>query len=52
MRAKWILAITAALCAGVGAARADVITDWNEKAVALVASRGMARLPQRSASWR
>ena len=34
--------MTAALCASVGAARADVVTDWNEKAVALIASRGMA----------
>ena len=42
MRAKRILGITAALCASVGAARADVVTDWNEKAVALIASRGMA----------
>ena len=42
MRARRILGITAALCASVGAARADVVTDWNEKAVALVASRGMA----------
>ena len=42
MRAKRILGMTAALCASVGAARADVVTDWNEKAVALIASRGMA----------
>lgn len=41
MNVKGLLVVLAVPCLGMGAARADVVTDWNEKAVALVASRAM-----------
>jgi hypothetical protein len=41
MHARWIFAVSATLCVSVGTARADAVTDWNEKAVALVVNRGM-----------
>jgi hypothetical protein len=42
MNLRWVLPITTILTGLNGPVSADVITDWNEKAVAFVAKRGMA----------
>ena len=45
MKAKRLLVASAVLCLGTIAARADVVTDWNDKAVAFAVSRDMGPPP-------
>ncbi len=45
MKAKRFLVVSAVLCLGTTAARADVVTDWNDKAVAFAVSRNMGPPP-------
>ncbi len=45
MNAKRLLAVSSVLCLGTIAARADVVTDWNDKAVAFAVSRNMGPPP-------
>jgi hypothetical protein len=41
MNVRQLLAAIGAICLGTNATQANVVTDWNEKAVALVASRSL-----------
>lgn len=45
MNAKGLFVVSAVLCLGTSAARADVVTDWNDKAVAFAVSRNMGPPP-------
>jgi hypothetical protein len=45
MKAKRLLVVSVVLCLGTIAARADVVTDWNDKAVAFAVSRNMGPPP-------
>ena len=45
MKAKRLLVVSSVLCLGTIAARADVVTDWNDKAVAFAVNRDMGPPP-------
>ena len=45
MKATLLLVVSSVLCLGTIAARADVVTDWNDKAVAFAVSRNMGPPP-------
>ena len=45
MKAERLLVVLAVLCLGTIAARADVVTDWNDKAVTFAVSRNMGPPP-------
>lgn len=45
MKATRLLVVSSVLCLGATAARADVVTDWNNKAVAFTVNRNMGPPP-------